>query len=591
MPGIFISYRREDTAGHAGRIFDRLREKFGQDRVFMDVSAIEPGVDFVEAIDRAVGSCDVLLVIIGKKWLSCSDASGRRRLDDPKDFIRLETATALRRDVRVIPVLVQDAAMPGEGDLPDDLKKLARRQATEIGDTHWDSDLAQLFETLERVLASGAGPTPAMKGMAEKRFATPVQKSRLIWLIGSITAVVIALTGLITGIQSFRDAFVQLFRGSPPVTTTGGPQSPGTVSPPSTHQPMAPAAVTVPKVVGMPEQEAVDTLRNAGFSAEVEQRISPDDRPGTVFHQEPPAEASLQAGGVVILRVARTPTPQPQQPSSPSVVPVVVPNVVGQTSDRALSILREKGFSAEVVGEDESTDVPAGTVLRSFPKAGDKLESGGKVGLVLATKPAKPELVTVPNVVRQPLERAVQMLTEAGLQPGTQTKREVDAEKARPGTVLNQKMKGGSRVKRGTAVDLLVAIQPTKKPAEEMRDGTQPRKVLAKGRLDIHQTYLFDLDTGKVREEDADFWFEAVTETERYLTPRNGATIGFIRERGNYESCSRAKMAGRRIPIEKLPTNGYACVRTSRGNLGSFRLTEPVGPSPGVLKIGYIIWE
>ncbi|MDP2786110.1 MAG: toll/interleukin-1 receptor domain-containing protein, partial [Sulfurimicrobium sp.] len=105
------------------RIFDRLREKFGRDKVFMDVAGIEPGVDFVEAIDRAVGSCDVLLVIIGKKWHTCVDASGKKRLDDTQDFIRLETATALRRDIRVIPVLVQDAAMPGEGDLPDDLKK------------------------------------------------------------------------------------------------------------------------------------------------------------------------------------------------------------------------------------------------------------------------------------------------------------------------------------------------------------------------------------------------------------------------------------------------------------------------------------
>ena len=102
MGGIFISYRREDTAGHAGRIFDRLKEKFGEDKVFMDVTGIEPGVDFVGAIDQAVSSCDVLLVIIGKKWIACTDASGNKRLNDPKDFIRLETATALRRAIRDI---------------------------------------------------------------------------------------------------------------------------------------------------------------------------------------------------------------------------------------------------------------------------------------------------------------------------------------------------------------------------------------------------------------------------------------------------------------------------------------------------------
>jgi hypothetical protein len=91
MEGILISYRREESAGHAGRVYDHLRERFGRERVFMDVSAIEPGVDFVEAIDQAVGSCTVLLVIIGRRWLDCSDAAGRRRLEDPSDFIRLKS--------------------------------------------------------------------------------------------------------------------------------------------------------------------------------------------------------------------------------------------------------------------------------------------------------------------------------------------------------------------------------------------------------------------------------------------------------------------------------------------------------------------
>jgi len=106
MPGIFISYRREDTAGHAGRLFDRLTQHFGKGRIFMDVSDIEPGTDFVEAIDKAVGSCDILIVVIGREWLTCADPGGHRRLDDPNDFIRLEAATALKRNIRVIPVLV-----------------------------------------------------------------------------------------------------------------------------------------------------------------------------------------------------------------------------------------------------------------------------------------------------------------------------------------------------------------------------------------------------------------------------------------------------------------------------------------------------
>lgn len=203
MEGIFISYRREESSGHAGRIYDRLRERFGKNRVFMDVSAIEPGVDFVEAIDRAVGSCAVLLVVIGRSWLECTNAAGKRRLDDPKDFIRLEVGTALRRTIRVIPVLVQNAAMPGEDVLPEELKLLARRNAIEINDSHWDSDLSQLVETLERVLAGGTGPAPQTGRAAKKDEGG--NKNRLTWMISSITAVVVALAGLFTGIDSFRD--------------------------------------------------------------------------------------------------------------------------------------------------------------------------------------------------------------------------------------------------------------------------------------------------------------------------------------------------------------------------------------------------
>ena len=118
MKGIFISYRREDSAGYAGRLYDRLATQFGADNVFMDVEGIEPGVDFVDAIGRAVGSCEVLIVIIGREWLSAGH-EGKRRIDDPSDFVRIETAAALVRGIRVVPVLVEGAAMPRADELPD----------------------------------------------------------------------------------------------------------------------------------------------------------------------------------------------------------------------------------------------------------------------------------------------------------------------------------------------------------------------------------------------------------------------------------------------------------------------------------------
>src|SRR5688572_19627389 len=131
MNGIFISYRRDDSAGYAGRLYDRLVTHFGAERVFMDVEGIEPGVDFVNAIEEAVGSCRVLIVIIGDEWISTTDIAGRRRLDDPNDFVRLETSAALKRGIRVVPVLVDGSAMPRVDQLPEELHALTRRQAVE----------------------------------------------------------------------------------------------------------------------------------------------------------------------------------------------------------------------------------------------------------------------------------------------------------------------------------------------------------------------------------------------------------------------------------------------------------------------------
>jgi hypothetical protein len=145
---IFINYRREDASGYAGRLYEWLSDRFGHDRIFMDISAIAPGVDFIKAIETEVAACEVVLVIIGKKWLDCA-IGGQRRLDNPKDFVRLEIAAALSRNTLVIPVLVDDATVPREQDLPDDLKPLARRNALEISDERWEFDVGRLIDTLE----------------------------------------------------------------------------------------------------------------------------------------------------------------------------------------------------------------------------------------------------------------------------------------------------------------------------------------------------------------------------------------------------------------------------------------------------------
>ncbi len=127
MPRIFISYRRDDSASQAGRLYDRLEGHFGQGQVFMDVDAIKPGLNFVEVVQQAVSVCDGLVAVIGREWLETSNRAGDRRLDDAEDLVRVEIATALERGIPVIPVLVQGAQMPRGTDLPDGLKELASR--------------------------------------------------------------------------------------------------------------------------------------------------------------------------------------------------------------------------------------------------------------------------------------------------------------------------------------------------------------------------------------------------------------------------------------------------------------------------------
>jgi hypothetical protein len=156
-PGVFISYRREDAAGHAGRLYDWLTRRFGEHGVFIDVAGIEPGKRFRDVIERVLGACWAVLVVIGPQWLTPKDGTGKSRIWDPDDVLRNEVETALRRDdVEVIPVLVEGARMPKREDLPEELRELRERNAAELSDVRWRYDVGLLGETLEkRHLPSG----------------------------------------------------------------------------------------------------------------------------------------------------------------------------------------------------------------------------------------------------------------------------------------------------------------------------------------------------------------------------------------------------------------------------------------------------
>jgi hypothetical protein len=181
-PTVFISYRREDSAGHAGRLYDAVAARFGEDKVFMDVE-LAPGIDFVDRITQAVAGCDALLVVIGPRWATVTKEGERPRLSDAEDYVRLEVETGLGRpDLTVIPVLVAGARMPASEDLPESLRGLKRLNAIDLSDARWRYDAGRLVNTLA--------------GEVEKTAETPAEQRRQTGLLalgaGLVVAIVLA---------------------------------------------------------------------------------------------------------------------------------------------------------------------------------------------------------------------------------------------------------------------------------------------------------------------------------------------------------------------------------------------------------------
>ena len=148
-PSVFISYRRADSADVTGRIYDRLSGHFGPSTIFKDVESIPIGIDFKEHLEKAVGQCKIFLVVIGDQWLDATDALNNHRLQDPRDFVRIEVETALSRNILVIPLLVRGASMPAEEKLPPSLGKLAYRNGIPIRtDPDFHRDVDRLIEVI-----------------------------------------------------------------------------------------------------------------------------------------------------------------------------------------------------------------------------------------------------------------------------------------------------------------------------------------------------------------------------------------------------------------------------------------------------------
>ena len=472
MAGVFISYRRDDAQGEARHLFDDLKRHFGADRIFMDVTTIRPGEDFRKVIDSAVASCDVLVALIGKEWAKSVDAAGKRRLDNGKDFVRFETAAALKRDVRVIPVLVQGASMPEADELPEDLKPLAYRNALELSHTRWDFDVRVLIETLDRLVASPSGtpdqpapdgsgaPPPASGGHSA---STP---SRVL-TTGPI-AVLCGVNTLLLGgggywlVREFATPAAPaqvtpsgpsvLAQKAPPVEPSPPPSASSAKAPAVTAPatPTTPPQVPVPGVTGMRVADARAALERVGLMVgSVSRTKRRDVEPGTVLGQTPGPGESLEKGRAVALDVAiadlRT-----------------VPNVVGRSVRDAAAALQQDEFKIVTVRES-SDDVTPGSVLRQEPPPNAQVAPGSTITLTIAVRAAVPvpEPVTVPRVMGLSRREAINALRNLGLQYRITV---VQTRTPSPDVVVGQDPDAGARLKPGSVVALNVGA-PVNAPA------------------------------------------------------------------------------------------------------------------------------
>ena len=197
---IFISYRRDDSSGHVGRLYDALSAHFGRKRLFFDIDHIAPGQDFVQVLDDSLNRSSVMIVVMGKRWAGTGKI-GMRRIDDPGDFVRLEVASGLHRGagLRLIPALIQGAKMPAPTSLPDDLKDLSRRNAIEMSDLRWREDVERLIASLEADMAipvTHHGAADLVRRAREVTHAPALAGNPVVkWGLAAVAAIAIFFAG------------------------------------------------------------------------------------------------------------------------------------------------------------------------------------------------------------------------------------------------------------------------------------------------------------------------------------------------------------------------------------------------------------
>lgn len=426
MGGIFISYRRGDSQGSAGRLFDDLKRRFPQEQIFIDVDSIAIGEDFQDAIERYVASCHVQLVVIGPDWLGARGSNEPPRLHDAEDFVHIEVKSALERKIPVVPILVQGATMPRKEQLPSGLERLVRRNAVELRHTRWDDDIAELMDALERM------PRPDAPGGQKLLESTPSRESLAVG----------ALTQRLLAARSRNDLEAIAFE----------------VEALERDRPNDIEVVRLKRRV----QDAM-RFEQPPRASSVEDESAPMPRS---FNRRPAfaAAAGIVAviGALFVYQVMRTSTPgdtgsaveSPDKETAPEQVSTrgSMPDVTGMTLQSARRALA----SASLKVEERTVESrrPEGTVLRQDPPPGTEVEKGALATLTYAI----PMRERMPNLVGLDVKSAMLSLEKHGLVLEKRTASPESTEKVAPYTVISQDPPADAAIEKGQRVSLVYAV-------------------------------------------------------------------------------------------------------------------------------------
>jgi TIR domain-containing protein/PASTA domain-containing protein len=394
---IFINYRREEASFPAHRLYEDLSECFGEEQVFIDVDTIEPGLPFDEVIEREVSSCDVLLAMIGPNWLELTDHTGRRRLDKPDDYVRLELEAALGRGTRVIPALLREAAPPSSDQLPESLQRLARLQALPLSDDRrWREDIERLVRLLRKLQEAKAEAAAQIAGQQQ------LEREQATREAAEQAAREQAEHERLERERQQRAEAVIREKPPPSRETVVRPQ-PAT---PAEEKPAARARLPAPIPEPVVSAKSPETVLSGRRPAD-ERREGGLSKRTLLLAAALLSVALLVAGGAYALlggpgSQAPPPPPPPPPPPSPH---VRIPALRGASERQAKTWLRAHRLRATIVRKHAAAR--KGVVVAQRPRRGTRLGVKGQVELTIskgprATQPPPPVPPAPPPPVPPP---------------------------------------------------------------------------------------------------------------------------------------------------------------------------------------------